>query len=203
MEEKDIYSELSAIRSLIEHSSKFISLSGLSGIMAGIYGLIGAWFAIRMVSNHEDLGFPADNLQVITRALIVIGLIVMVLSAVTAYWLTVRQAKKRNENVWNPVSRRLLAASGVPFLTGGLFIAALILRDEYSFIPPACLIFYGLALVAGGQFTFSEVKWLGFCQIVLGLAALVLPRYGLVLWAIGFGVLHIVYGAVMYFKYER
>jgi hypothetical protein len=70
-------------------------------------------------------------------------------------------------------------------------------------IASALLIFYGLALVAGSEFTYTEVKWLGIAEILLGLIALCIPAYGLLLWAIGFGLLHILYGSIMYFKYER
>ena len=204
MQEKDVYAELSSIRNLMERSSKFISLSGLAGILAGVYALAGARMAFRILTNHQEIGAPADNLQVIRPAMILIGLAVFVLSAITAYILTVRKARKKNENVWNPVSRRMLAAIAFPMITGGLVMGILIIKDAYTFIPSACLIFYGLALVAGSQYTYSDVKWLGIGQILLGLLALYLPGYGgLLMWTIGFGALHILYGTIMYFKYDR
>jgi hypothetical protein len=205
MQEKDVYAELASIRTLMERSSKFISLSGLSGILAGVYALAGARMAIRIITNHFEIGSPPENVQVIIWPLILIALLVVVLSAVTSYWLTARKARRRNENVWNPVSRRLLVASGIPFITGGLFISGLLVREEYSLIPAACLIFYGLALIAASEYTFTEVKWLGICQILLGLVATVLPGPidGLIAWTVGFGLLHILYGFIMHFKYER
>src|SRR5687768_11694130 len=204
MEPRDVYAELSSIRDLMERSSKFISLSGLSGILAGIYSLAGAGWTFYILKNHPGV-ITGEHIisEPLIRQFSMIALTVLVLSLVTAYWLSMRKAKSRNENVWNPVSRRLLAASGIPFFTGGLFIIILLLRSEFSFVAPACLIFYGLALVAGSEYTFSEVKWLGICEILLGLAALIFPRHGLILWAIGFGLLHIVYGTIMHFKYER
>src|SRR5688500_16496776 len=131
MQEKDVYEELSSIRAMMERSSKFISLSGLAGIMAGVYALIGARFAFRIITNHAEIGSPQENVPVIIRALIVVALAVLVLATVTSFWLTMRKAKKRNENVWNPVSRRLLVATSIPFITGGLFILILLLREEY------------------------------------------------------------------------
>ena len=203
MEQRDVYAELSSIRDLMERSSKFISLSGLSGILAGVYALIGSVFAFRIIDSVTYTGDRHIEDPGIELPLVILALIVLALSMVTSYWLSMRKAKSRNENVWNPVSRRLLAASGIPFFTGGLFIAILLLRNEYSFIAPACLIFYGLALVAGSQYTFNEIKWLGICEILLGLFAMILPKDGLLLWAIGFGIFHIIYGAIMHFKYER
>lgn len=203
MEEKDVYAELSSIRDLMERSSKFISLSGLSGVLSGIYALAGAGLAYMLIKDHFNKEGPYMNEPGIFWQLFLIALTVLVLSIVTSYWLTMRKAKLRNENAWNPVSRRLLAASGIPFFTGGLFIGILLLKGEYTPIAAASLIFYGLALVAASQYTFNEVKWLGICEILLGLLALILPGDGLILWAIGFGLLHILYGSIMHFKYER
>ena len=134
--------------------------------------------------------------------MIVVAFVILILSMATSYFLTWRKAKKKNENVWNPVSRRLLVASGVPFLTGGVFVGALLLKEEYKMIPAAFLIFYGLALYAGSQFTYKEIRWLGIVEIVLGLCSMYFGN-GLIFWAFGFGILHIVYGIYMHFKYER
>lgn len=203
MKSKDASAELASIREMMERSSKFISLSGLSGILAGVYALLGARWAFRIITNHYEIGSPPENVAIITNALVIVAVAVLVLSAGTAYWLSLRKAKRRNENVWNPVSRRLLLASGIPFLTGGLFIGIMLLKENYIFIAPASLIFYGLALVAGGEFTFSDIKWLGIGEILLGLLALFIPEHGLLLWAVGFGILHIIYGVIMHYKYER
>ena len=205
MEEKDVYAELYSIRKLMERSSKFISLSGLSGILAGIYALAGARMAMRIIDNQTLVtdGEMQVNQSVVFWPLILMALIVLILSIVTSYWLTMLRAKSRRENAWNPVSRRMLAAIAFPMLTGGLFIGILLLKGEYTAIASACLIFYGLALVAGSPYTYNEIRWLGLGEILLGFLALYWPDYGLIFWAIGFGLLHIVYGVFMYFKYER
>jgi len=73
----------------------------------------------------------------------------------------------------------------------------------YELIAPCCLIFYGLALVNGSKYTLGEVKYLGYGQVVLGIMNLWLLGYGLYFWAAGFGILHIIYGTLMWWKYER
>ena len=206
MKDKDIYSELSSIRNLMERSTKFISLSGLSGIMAGIYAVIGAFIGYKLVySENSGLLFRDFyvNDPMIWWPLFAVALVVLILSLVTGIWLTIRQAQKKNENYWNPVSKRLLMSMAIPLVTGGLFILILILRGYYGIICSTCLLFYGLALVSGSQFTFTDVKWLGFCEIALGLFAALLPGYGIIFWIIGFGILHIVYGSIMHFKYKQ
>lgn len=206
MEEKDIHSELASIRSLMERSSKFLSLSGLSGVMAGIYALIGAFIGYKIVNEkYGSLVISdsyTDNSLVYHQLFLIAGLI-LVLSILSGLLLSIRQAKKKGENYWNPVSRRLISSMAIPLFSGGLFIIILFLRLEYDLIASACLIFYGLSLISASQYTFSDVKWLGFCQIILGLLAALIPASGLLFWVIGFGLLHIIYGTVMHFKYNR
>jgi len=206
MEEKDIYAELSSIRNLMERSSKFISLSGLSGIMAGFYALIGAFIGYKVVytdNNGLTLGNHYANDPVAWRSLFFIAAIVLVLSLFTVVWLTIRQARKKGEDFWNPVSRRLLTNLSIPLITGGLFILILIFRGYYGIIISASLLFYGMALIIGSQYTFTDVKWLGVCEIILGLLAALIPGWGLIFWAVGFGILHILYGSIMHFKYNQ
>uniref|UniRef100_UPI003D7FD13D hypothetical protein n=1 Tax=Pedobacter sp. TaxID=1411316 RepID=UPI003D7FD13D len=172
MKDQDIYAELSSIRNLMERSTKFISLSGLSGVLAGIYALIGAYVGYKLIyaknSGLHTRDFYVNDPQVIWN-LVIIALAVLILSIATCIFLSHRQALKKHENFWNPVSKRLLVNMAVPLVTGGLLISIFIFRGYFGVIASACLIFYGLALVAGSQFTFSDVKWLGFCEIVLGL----------------------------------
>ena len=206
MEEKDIHSELASIRSLMERSSKFLSLSGLSGVMAGIYALIGAFIGYRIVNqkyNSLSINDTYTDNSLIYHQLILIAALVLLLSVLSGILLSIRQAKKKGENYWNPVSRRLISSMLIPLFTGGLFIIILFLRQEYDLIAAACLIFYGLSLISASQYTFSDVKWLGICQIILGLLAALIPASGLLFWVIGFGLLHIIYGTVMHFKYNR
>ncbi|MBB5638744.1 MFS family permease [Pedobacter cryoconitis] len=206
MQEEDIYSELSSIRNLMERSSKFISLSGLSGIMAGIYALIGAIAGYKIVYNqHGGLQYRSSYISQpeVLWQLAFIAALVLVFSLVTGIWLTIRQARKKGEKFWNPVSRRLLVNMTIPLTTGGLFILILLIRGDYGIIASACLIFYGLALIAASHYTLSDVKWLGFCEIALGLMAALFPGYGIVFWTIGFSILHILYGSIMHFKYNQ
>lgn len=203
MQPKDLHAELVAIRSLMERSSKFISLSGLAGVMSGVYALAGARFAFRILSTHAETGSQAEEVPVIISAMITVAMVVILLSFATSYWLTWRKARKRGEKIWNPVSRNLLVSSGIPFFTGGAFAFMLLINAQYHLIPATLLVFYGLALIAGSHYTFAELRWLGICQILLGLTAVYIPGAGLMLWTLGFGLLHIVYGIIMHFKYER
>lgn len=206
MEEKDIRNELASIRSIMERSSKFISLSGLSGILAGIYALIGAYLAYRLI--YKGPARIYDSLSVGTYPetityLLIIAVAVLAASLITGYILSSRQAKRKGQAIWGKISQTLLFHMATPLITGGLLIIILLSRGYYGIVTPSTLIFYGLSLISASNFTFSDVKYLGILEIILGLIAACLPGYGLLFWAIGFGVLHIIYGSMMYLKYDK
>ena len=206
MQEEDIYSELNSIRNLMERSAKFISLSGLSGILAGIYALVGAALGYYLVYGNSgglDYRDYYVNDQAIIWRLFIVAIVVLALSLGTGIFLTVRKAKHKGEKVWNPSSRKLLVNMAIPLFTGGILVLIMLIRGYYGIIAPATLIFYGLALVAGSHYTFTDVKWLGIYEIVLGLFAACFPGFGIVFWTIGFGVLHIIYGSIMHYRYDR
>ena len=189
--------ELREIRSMMERSSRFISLSGLSGVFAGVFALIGAGAAYAYLTE------PRYYRQVdFYTFFFVDALSVLTLSLAAGVYLTTRQARRKGQKIWDATSQRLLVNLFIPLVTGGIFILALV-RWAPVLVAPATLVFYGLALINGSKFTLHDVRYLGFCQIVLGLVCAFYVHYGLFFWAFGFGLLHIADGAAMYYKYER
>jgi hypothetical protein len=209
MKDKDIHSEISSIKNIMERSTKFISLSGLSGILAGVYALIGAgvaYFTIKdsAIDTHRVPFFEAlGNVVHILITLIITAATVLILSLITGYLLSVQKAKRKGASVWNKTSKLLLFNMSVPLFTGAIIIAMMMYQGNFSFIVSVMLLFYGLSLFNAGNFTYGEIKYLGILEIVLGLIIACWPQYSLLGWTLGFGVLHIVYGAIMYFKYDR
>jgi hypothetical protein len=193
--------EIKEIRKMMEESSRFLSLSGLSGILIGIYALLGAFLADSLIFTTKIFGklMGGNNLN----DLIIIAVIILFLSLLTVFLLTYRRAKKAGKKIWNPGSRLMLLHLAIPLITGGILILIFIFRGVYEIVAPGCLIFYGLALINAAKFTRQEIFYMGLFQIALGILAALLPSLGLLFWALGFGVIHIIYGAVMYFRYER
>lgn len=208
MKSEDKYiKDITEIRSMMERSSKFLSLSGLSGIMAGIYALAGAYI-FYVLFYRENGAHPFNSMQgeVQTgdvRDLIVLALVILVLAIGTAILLSLKKSRKDGERLWNSAARRLVINMAIPLVTGGIFILILMSRGMFAFLAPATLLFYGLALVNASKFTFEEIRSLGIVQIILGLLAFYFIEYGLIFWALGFGIMHIVYGIVMHLKYEK
>jgi uncharacterized membrane protein (Fun14 family) len=200
--EKDIAS----IRTMMERSAKFISLSGLSGVLAGTYALIGSGIAYYLIQYPLPItAYRQESIQQpsVVLNLMLIGIAVLAASLVTGFWLSYRKARQHNTSVWNETSKRLVINLMIPLVTGGIFILILVYNNHYGVVAPACLIFYGLALIQASGNLYEEVRYLGYSEIALGLISAVLPGYGLLFWAIGFGALHIFYGTLMYCKYDR
>ncbi|MEP5340515.1 MAG: hypothetical protein ABJL44_02890 [Algibacter sp.] len=204
MESKDYLKDISEIKDLMNKSSRFMSLSGLSGILAGIYALIGAFFAKTKYDEFiSSGGRNYEYCSTINLDLIAIALTVIALAMVTGIVLTYKKAKKSEQSMWDTSSKRLLFNFFAPLLAGGLFCLSLIQYQVYGLVAPATLVFYGLACLNASKYTVGDVRYLGISNIILGLISTQFIGYGLYFWALGFGGLHIFYGALMHFKYDR
>lgn len=206
MENEKYLKDIQDIKQMMSQSSRFISLSGLSGILAGIYSLIGAWLAYKTIYFDTSTMGSYRTLIISYEAVVklfIIAASVIVLSIITGLVLSLQKAKKANESLWNPTSKRLLINFLIPLLTGGFFIIFLIEKEMLSIIAPLMLIFYGMACLNASKYTLGDVRYLGITMIILGLLSTWFLGYGLLFWALGFGVCHVVYGALMYFKYDR
>lgn len=199
MEEKYL-KDISEIKNMMSKSSQFISLSGFAGITAGIYALNGAYIVNQLIQNHEG-GFTLESETF--RLIVLTAFLVLLLSIVTAILLTYRNGQKKGEKLWNTTSRRMLINFLIPLITGGIFALLLLKKGNYELIAPVTLLFYGLACVNASKYTFRDVRYLGITCVVLGLIATEFLYNGLLFWALGFGVCHILYGTIMYFKYDR
>jgi hypothetical protein len=134
---------------------------------------------------------------------VITAILILVLAVITAVYFSYKNAGKRGEKLWNATSRRLLANMAVPLVAGGILVLILLSKGFIGYMAPFTLIFYGLALYNASKFTFEAVKFLGLIQISLGLLGSYFVSYGLLFWALGFGVAHIVYGIYIYYRYEK
>jgi hypothetical protein len=208
--EKAQLEALTEIRTLMDRSSRFLSLSGLSGIISGVFALAGVGAAyLYFDESITSAGFYANAYETdgqrglsFTNFMMVDAGSILVLSFIAVIALTLRQAKRNRQAYWDSTAKRLAINMLIPLVTGGLFCLALIHHGLIPLVAPATLIFYGLAMLNASKYTIHDIRYLGLCEIILGLIATMFPYYGLLFWAAGFGVLHLIYGTVMYKKYE-
>jgi len=202
MSTEDYLKYISEIKDLMNKSSRFFSLSGLSGILAGVYALVGAAVAYYLVVFRAGRSYLIIDSRLFNYILLDLA-IVAGLSIVTGVYLSSRKARKNNETLWNPTSQRLITSFLVPLITGGIFILIKIFHQHYGMTGALMLIFYGLALVNASKYTIGNVQYLGYIQIVLGLICAMIPTYGFWFWVVGFGIMHIIYGSLIYFKHDQ
>ena len=190
------YSEdIKTIKRIMEESSRFLSLSGLSGIFAGILAFLGG-FAVHF------LRLRIQDISLLKYEVVAVALIVLILALAGSFYFSIRKAKSKGQKIWTPVSRRLLLNLFIPLISGGFFILILYFENHWKLIVPAMLIFYGLSLVSAGKFTYSEVFYLGLAELITGFLAAIFQESFILFWVLGFGFLHIVYGLIMYRKYQ-
>ena len=201
--------DIRVIRKLMEESSRFLSLSGLSGIVAGVAGIAGAiiahlivtgnspytdWY-LRPLAGGESGTAPAAKLFAAMA-------VVLVVAFSGAVILSSRKAKRSGIKAWTPVTRRMLISLLIPLAAGGLFVLFTVRTVPANVTAASTLIFYGVAMMSAGKFTFGEIHWLGVLEVVTGLACLLLPQWTIIIWAAGFGVIHICYGLFMHLRYR-
>ena len=208
MDKNEHLDSLRDIKQMMERSSRFISLSGLSGITAGACALAASAYTWRLMAPGRALGedyrqvaYNTDNQ--LKQDLLLIGAITFFAALIVAFVFTYLRSQKTGVPVWGTTAKRLLWNTAIPLLVGGIVVIRLVQVGLAGLIAPTCLLFYGLALINGSKYTLHEVRWLGYSQLILGIINLWMIGYGLILWTLGFGALHIIYGAVMWWKYEK
>ncbi len=199
---KENLEALHDIRKIMKESGRFIGLSGLSGIAAGFCALFGAIVAHYEIKKYWG-GYEGGQPETLRITLLYVAIGTLIAALLSAWFFTYRKTVASGGKIWNVKIRRLLWSLLIPLAGGGIFLLRMLYLGYDGLIAPGCLVFYGLALMNASKFTFSEVGNLGVCEIILGIVALFFPGYGLYFWTVGFGVLHIVYGAIMWNKYDK
>ncbi|MGJ7030320.1 hypothetical protein [Niabella hirudinis] len=197
--------DLQHIRQMMERSSRFISLNGLSGVAAGTIALIGAAIAYRLFQQH-NIDYFSGNLYAynyeLEWKLFLLAIVILFAAIGAGILFTIQKSRRKGLKIWTSTTRLLLGHLLVPLIAGGLFCMALFYHGLFGLVAPATLLFYGLALVNAARYTFSDIQYLGYCEVFLGIIASFIPGYGLIFWTLGFGILHIIYGLLMYKKYK-
>ncbi len=193
---------LQDIKRMMERSSRFISLSGWSGIAAGLCALAGAFIAKHFISEYQEKADASGAVFLESRLILIAGG-TFIAAFILAFIFTYIRSRKHGIPVWGAIAKRLIFNTAIPLFAGAIVVYKLLELKQYGLIAPLCLIFYGLSLINGSKYTLGEVKYLGYCQVILGGISLWMPGYGLYFWAAGFGILHIIYGLLMWNKYDR
>lgn len=197
MENKEVINTLSEIRSMMERSTKVLSLSGMSAIVVGILAIVAAMLANCIIENGWSHIYKVRSLMLLAILLFIICFAIVL---IFSKW----KAKKNGLMFkFDRTVQKMLWNFFLPLIVGGVLCLGLIYQGHYGLTSSIMLIFYGLALINLSNFTFSNIRYLGYVQLVLGVIDFLMVNYSLLFWMIGFGVCHVVYGIMFYLKYER
>jgi hypothetical protein len=195
---------LQDIKRMMERSSRFISLSGWSGISAGVCALIGAGFVQKSIQHYYNVDYLQNTAQPLMLKMELLLIAIFTFSAALILAMFFTYLKKQEGRGSHLGVRSHAGCYGIPcpMVVGGFFIWRLVDLKQYELLAPAALIFYGLALVNGSKYTMGEVRWLGYGEIILGIMNLWILHEEILFWSLGFGILHIIYGTAMWWKYD-
>ena len=198
MENKEALNTLNDIKEMMERSSKFKAISGLSIVIVGILAsLVSAYI-------YFFLGDYSINTPTKWRITTYITVSLLVLAFFIVFIMAYIKAKRHNLRfTLDATMRRLLLNFFIPLGAGGLLCIALLMQHRYGLVSSITLVFYGLALINSSHFSYPALRYLGYAELVLGLIDCFLVDYALLIWFIGFGVLHIVFGIIFMLRYER
>ena len=201
MKNTDYREDLAEIRIMMDRSTRFRSVPGWAGILAGLYAITAAWiahecFGLKILFAQSPLIQPAHAKQTIG-----LGILLLLTSMTTAITLSIRQAKGKGTPLWNQTTRRMLVSFSIPLLTGGVVLVFLMVQGLLDWVFPFSLIFYGLALHNAGRESIPELQFLGYLELGLGLVACFMSSCSVLLWLMGFGGLHLLYGWYITQKY--
>lgn len=206
MENKDALKELRDIRTMMERSSRFQTVSGWGILAAGLMAIVAGWVANIIFNGsgttlYGDTGYIWDHK---TQIAVFGSLALVVVCGLTVFLSSMLLARRRNiPFAFDATMRRLLLAFSVPLVAGGVLCLALVLQGHYGLTSSIMLIFYGLALIACHHFTYPALGLLGYAELLLGLADCFVATHALLFWTVGFGVLHVLFGIYLIIKSRR
>ena len=201
---------ISEMRDMMQQSSRFLSLSGLAGILVGCVAILGvgvAYYLLEMPFGSTGylmyLEKALKSNEATLKNIIFICVTVLIISLLIGSLMSIRNAKRKGLSVVDNTTKRLVINMIIPLLVGGIFIVALLMHQSLSFILPSMLIFYGMALLNASKYSIEDIRYLGLIEMFLGLSAMFLLDQALIIWGFGFGILHMIYGVILYNKYEK
>ena len=181
---------LRVIRELMERSTKYSTFSGLSGILAGLYSIVGCIVTSLLPAASTDA--PAFRIP-----FLVTWSLVIFCAVATDALLMKRRAARVGKRIVSRLGKQMIYAAGPGLGTGALLTLWLARHNLITSVYPVWMLCYGIAVCAVGQFSQREVKTLGVAFLLTGTLCLLVPGLGLGLMALAFGGFHIAYALVI------
>ena len=178
---------LQFIRETMERSTHFTAVPGYGGMLMGATALVAAYIA---------------NTQVLLSDSLITWLIEAALAFAIGMLAMWQKSKIAGQSLVSAPARKFALGFAPPMIVGVVIVLGLAKNGYFPVMPPICMLAYGAAVVCGGAFSVRIIPVMGWFFMALGAIAFALPtQYGNLMMALSFGVLHIIFGAVIAKRY--
>lgn len=174
------------IRAAMENAGVFTGISGLGYVLTGVTAIAAAWLASMQSDNQVWFWIWMTELALAT-----------VIASAFTFSKTWRQGKSLRQ----VTTRKLLAAFLPTMVAGGIFSLLFYQLDLTDLLPGVWLTLYGAAVITAGAWSVRVLPIMGLLFMTLGVCALWMPQIGDVWMGLGFGGLHMVFGAFIWRHY--
>jgi len=175
------------IRKTMEGASSFTAVPGWGGMLIGVTALVAAFIA---------------SLQPAAALWLGVWMVEAAVSCLIGGVAMLQKARKAETPLLSQPGRRFALSLAPPLAAGALLTLFLFHAGSFAVLPGLWLLLYGAGVVTGGAFSVRVVPAMGVAFMVLGAAALFSPAaWGDVYMAVGFGGLHLIFGAIIAWRY--
>ena len=175
------------IREMMERSSSFTAVPGYGGMLMGATAVVAAYIASQQIYLRDWL------IVWLTEACLAAAI------GILAMW---QKSRIAGESLMSAPARKFAFGFAAPLVSGIAVTLGLWRNEHYEVMAPVWMLSYGAAVVTGGAFSVRAVPVMGWAFIAFGAASFALPAaYGNYMMLASFGILHIVFGAIIARKY--
>jgi len=179
--------DLRFIRQMMERSASFTAVPGWGMILMGGTAIMTAVVSTRLEGTGNWLYLWLGE----SILAILIGIVSM------GY-----KARLANSSLFSGAGGKFMINLFAPILAGVPLTAVLFQQGRTEALPGLWLLLYGVGVITGGAFSVRVIPLMGACFAAVGAAALFLPSaWGNVMLALGFGGLHILFGAIIAWRH--
>ena len=175
------------IRETMERAGSFTAVPGWGAIAIGVTA------ALATILAGADLASTRWRMVWLSEALIAI-----IIGTVSMR----RKASRADVRLTTGPGRKFTLSLAPPLVAGALLTYALSRVGLFHSLPGLWLLLYGAGVITGGAFSVRIVPLMGLVFMALGSIALfVASPWPAVLMGVGFGGMHIVFGAIIARRY--
>jgi len=190
------HENLQYIRQTLEAAECFTAVPGKALMVAGALALGGVAF------NNFLTGAPWQPDASAALALQTWGWVLGLALAIVTYGIY-RKAQLMRTRLRAPLVRKLLWSLCPALFVGGMLTHIAVREQALAWLPVIWLGCYGAAVTNGGQHSVAPVRYMGLSFLLAACGAAASPdSLGLTWLALGFGMLHLLYGAFIAWRHN-